>query len=1157
MCKLSRLKLIVATIAIAVPLWAQFNASLQGVVKDSSGSAVPGAHVKIVNAGTQFTREATANDDGLYQFNQLPPGAYSINVDAKGFKAEALNDVNVAADVARTADVTLEVGNVSESVTVSASAIPGLQTSDANVSSTIDSRAVESLPAFGRDPYQLVRLAPGITGTGARTGAGTVANLGNTTGPGGSSKGIFQTENQVQVSAVGQRVTSNDYTLDGVSINSLQWGGAAVLTPNSESVSDINVVSTSYDAGDGRNSGAHTKITSKSGTNELHGSGIFRFQDPGLNAYNKYGGLNGAPVTRVDTKYRQYAGSVGGPIKKDKLFFFLSYEGLTNRSQTFNTHWEETPQYDQLIAQQRPGSLIAKILGGPANQPRVAQVLPADCSIIGGGASASTCQVVPGGLDLGSLTPVTGPGNPYVQNQSLGGGFDGIPDIRFLQYVNPQHIVGNQYNARIDYNLTPKDLIAGSAYVTKLNQVQGDDTVAARPSGDTWFKPLSEAVTLIYIRNISPNIVNEARANFTRYADNGLQDNSGVNWGIPRLEVEYPYSFDRIRVGGPNRSETTPSSLAQNTYEARDTLITIFGGHTIRYGAQLRWEQNNNNLLGGARPLYSFRGLWNLANDAPVYEAINADPITGLAATGQRYYRTKDMAGFIQDDWHVLPGLTLNLGLRWEYFSPVTEKGNRQTNLDLYATGPQAILNAQVVGVNRLYNANYHDFMPKFGFAYSPSSWHDKVVLRGGIGNAYNREDNVLFSNGAGNPPYFARYGICCGQATSDTNGDGPFAQGKILYTLGNGTSPASYPANRVIASGINPVTGGLNPINGQNAPAVEIWGAPRHMPDPYAILYSFETQTQLAANTVLTVGYQASLGRHLVRIVNQNFLYPASDPVTGVAGPFSAIYFPTPDMTSSYNGMNVRLSRRFAQGFQLDAIYTWSKSIDYLSAEGPGSGTNQTDPAHLNTEKGPSDYDARHRLTLNGLWNLPIFPSHKGLFGSVLGGWQLGGILTTYSGFPWTPVTGTLQSIAPVTGASTIAPTRPVGYYNNAGQDTSNRAFINGTNFGGTSPTSDTSGTKYFDISTAGPPGIGRNSFRGPHYFSVDASASKRFALPFLKERTALEIRANAYNVFNNLNLTPFTFGADDTKVENPNFGRANSAYAGRVMEFQARFTF
>jgi hypothetical protein len=415
----------------------------------------------------------------------------------------------------------------------------------------------------------------------------------------------------------------------------------------------------------------------------------------------------------------------------------------------------------------------------------------------------------------------------------------------------------------------------------------------------------------------------------------------------------------------------------------------------------------------------------------------------------------------------------------------------------------------------------------------------------------------VLFTNGAANPPYLARLNICCGQPTGNTPGGSPFAGGQIQYAFGSTFSPASYPANTVIATGIDPVTGGLAGKNGQPGTPVEAWGAPSHLPDAYAIISSFEVQAQIAADTTLTLGYQGTDGRHLVRLVNQNFLYASSVPGTSIQAPFYAIYFPQPDTTSSYYALNARIAHRFAKGFRLDGTYTWSKAIDYLSAEGPGAQTNQTDPAHLATEKGPSDFDSRHRFTLNGLWDLPIFPSHKGILGGLLGGWELGGILTAYSGFPWTPVTGSLQSVAPVTGAATISPTRPLAYYGNAGQSTSNSAFINGTNFGGTSRTSNIVGTNYFDIVGSGPPGIGRNSFRGPHYFSIDASASKRFALPVLNDRTAIEIRANAYNLFNNLNLSPFTFGQDDTKVENANFGRSDSAYAGRVIELQASFSF
>lgn len=1129
----------------ALPLAAQFNASLQGTVRDNSGGAVPAAHVKIVNQSTQATREADTDAGGLYRFNQIPPGNYTVNIEAKGFRTTTLNDVNVIADRPQTADASIELGKVEETVTVTA-APPALQNTDANITNTIGSRSIQTLPAFGRDPFQLVRLTPGITGTGARSGAGGVATLGNNTGPGGSSRSIFQTENQVQVSSAGQRVSSNDYQLDGVSINSLQWGGAAVVTPNAESVAEINVVATSYDASDGRNSGAHTKVVSKNGTNDLHGSALFRFQDPGFNAYNKYGGLNSAPPVRVETKFRQYAGSVGGPILKNKLFFFASYEGLSNKSQTFTTRWVETPQFASAVQQSRPNSLLARMLAGPANRPRIAQVLPSTCSQLRGNAFNGACAALPGGLDIGSLRAGASAANPYLADavRDNGNGLDGTPDIQFIQYFNPQRIVGNQFNLRGDYNITNNDLVAVSAYVTKLNQVLGSDSVSARPSGDVWFKPLSQAVTALYIHNFSTNTVNELRTNFTRYADNGLQDNIGTNWGIPTVEVE-TYPFDRIRAGGPFRSETTPSILAQNTYETRDTVTTIVGPHTFRVGAQFRWEQNNNNLLGGSRPIYSFQGIWNWANDAPVFEGLNQDPTTGGVATGQRYYRTKNFAGFVQDDWNVRPGLKINLGLRWEYFSPITEARGRQTNLALGYNGPQPVIDARVIGVDRLYNANFHHYMPKIGFAWSPSFANNKLVLRGGFATAYNRQSTALFSNGAGNPPYFARYSLCCGNSGS------PFNRGLIQYTFGNGLAPTSYPSNRAVFTGINPRSGAPNALPDGTVPAVEIYGAPSHLPESSALLYSFEAQTEIAPDTVLTLGYQGTGGRHIVRLVNQNFLYSAAN------SPFYAVYFPTPDTTSAYNGLNARVSHRFAKGFQADVIYTWSKSIDYLSAEGPGATTNQTNPAYLPSERGPSDYDARHRLSVNGLWDLPIYKTGKGLLTTLLGGWQLGGIITAYTGYPWTPVTGNLQSIAPVTGANTIAPTRPIGYFGNAGVDTSNDAFLNATNFGGNSRTSVVDGTRFFDISRGGSPGIGRNSFRGPHYFAIDASASKRFRLPFWNERIAFEFRANAYNLFNILNLTPFNFGADNTKVENPNFGRADGSFAGRSFEFQGRFTF
>jgi hypothetical protein len=289
-------------------------------------------------------------------------------------------------------------------------------------------------------------------------------------------------------------------------------------------------------------------------------------------------------------------------------------------------------------------------------------------------------------------------------------------------------------------------------------------------------------------------------------------------------------------------------------------------------------------------------------------------------------------------------------------------------------------------------------------------------------------------------------------------------------------------------------------------------------------------------------VGYQGSQGRKGIRLVNQNFLYD-----TGNDKNFNAIYFPTPDVNSSYNSLNLSLHKRLSRGFQIDGVYTWSKSIDQLSTEGPGSSSNQTDPAFPATERGPSDYDATHRVNLSGLWQVPTPSDWKqNWMGRAFGGWELSSILTFHTGFPWTPVTGKISSVQ-VRNADSISPTRPTQYFGGAGQDYSNDAFLTGSNF-------PLGGPAYFDIADKGQPGVGRNSFRGPRFFGVDAALAKNIAIT---EKLNLQLRANAFNIFNKLNLMPFLFGTDSTTIENPNFGRSSASMAGRVIEFQGRIAF
>jgi hypothetical protein len=523
-------------------------------------------------------------------------------------------------------------------------------------------------------------------------------------------------------------------------------------------------------------------------------------------------------------------------------------------------------------------------------------------------------------------------------------------------------------------------------------------------------------------------------------------------------------------------------------------------------------------------------GIFNFANDAPVFEGINADPRTGATADIQRYFRTNYYAGFIQDDWKYKPNLTLNLGLRYEYYSPIDEKEGRLSNLTLGPTGRE-LTGATIGVVDQFFKPDRNNFAPRLGFAYSPQGMQDKLVVRGGFGISYNRIPNVVLANSRANPPFLVRFGLCCAFSPQDLTNIG------IQYTTGATTSPFSYPANPLLALGIDPATG---LPRGRNA---EIYAAEPDMPNAYVYSYSMEGEYVLPfQKLVASLTYQGSAGHHLIRTVNLNFIKNPD------FGKFFAVYFPLPDVNSNYNALIARITRGFANGFRLDAIYRFSKSFDEASYEF-GAETNETNPRDLHSEYGPSDFDVKHHMVISGLWDLPIFRNRKDGVGKALGGWQLTGILTTHSGYPWTP------KVFNDLNRDGGGPDRPTAYTGGALNDTNNEAFIRpGGNFPG-------GGRAFFDITNPGPPGVGRNSFRGPRYFAVDMSLTKRFGLPNTRlfgEEANFEVRANAFNVFNSLNLIPFRFFSPGTFVDNNFFfGRSEGGQAGRVIELQGRFRF
>jgi len=1165
------------TFVFSVIANAQFKAAIQGNVTDNAGGTVSAATVILANKENGQTQQTVTSDDGFYRFSGLAPGLYTVTVEKENFKRKLVEDVKVDAEILTGVDIDLEIGGISETVTIEADNAQSLRTEDANIDNTLTTKEILRLPQTGRDPYELARLTPGIFGDGARGGNGAATGLPNSPGPGGSNSSIFQVENQVPISANGQRVSANNFQIDGVSVNSQTNGGGAIITPSQEAVKEVTISSSSYSAEDGRNSGATIKVVSQNGTNEYHGSGFFKYNGPELNAFNKFPGSR----QRVNDHLRQFGGSIGGPLPflnfgeggpvaisgKDKLFFFFAYEGLRNSTTTTSDAFVETSQYRNLVRTLRPNGVTARVFAAPGIEPRIATVLPTTCSAAGFG--SNRCREVSGGLDLGSITGTLNTYLPFgnqIGGNEIGGGFDGIPDIQFVRLSNPSSFKGNQFFTRVDFNATAKDSIAVSTFFTPTSRVGTDVSGRSRQLGDIISEPLNFSTALIYNRNISATKFNQARINYSGFSFNEVESNPNANFGIPRIEVE-GLPFDRIRFGAP-QGENTPGILSEKSIDFSDTFNWVIGNHALKIGTQLRFDFNNTSIVGGARPIFSFFGLFNLANDTPIFEGINASPINGAPADAARDYKTNDYAFFVQDDWKVRRNLTLNLGLRYEYFPPIKDKLNRQSNI---VFGPNGLVDSKVVVVDQFFKPDKNNFGPQFGFAYSPGFLKEKGVIRGGFGIGYNRIPSVVFINSRGNPPFFSRFGICCGTA-GPAGGDGfgtPFVDGQILYTLGGSNSPGSFPANPRLGGGINPATGA--PFNGQ----VEIYGSTQEQPNAQSFRYSLEGQYQLPANLTATIGYQGSRNRNLIRLVNQNYIFAQRNPA------FRDVYLPTPDVKSSYNALLATLERRFANGFQVQANYRFSKSLDNLSNEGPGFVTNQTFPVDNDSEYGPSDFDVKHNFNLFGLWDLPIFRKRDDLVGTFLGGFQVSGIVTWHTGFPFTPVVGGPGVRSP--SGQEFGPFRPIAFSGGAGNSSSNETFLNGNgNFTGsfiagancintpggcnriflTRLNRNAAGEATFLVN---PPGIGRNGFRGPRYFNLDLSLSKRFNLPKglrLGEDSGLDLRVNLFNALNTLNLANFGFASDSTRINNgdqpnPRFGRATSGLAGRVVELQARFSF
>ena len=1146
--------LIAAMLAVTTLVQAQYRTSIQGVVTDPTGAVVSGATLTLTNPANGEKQVRTSDASGVFNFNALAAAGqvFRLEVEKTGFEKKVLDHVQLITDQPNALNVQLDVGTTSQTVNVDASLTPAVDTETASVSGTVTSNQIQHIPSFGRDVFQLIQLAPGVFGDGAQGNSGNGENLPGTQGPGatGGSQGIFQTENGPQALANGGQYENNSITVDGISTTSAVWGGTTIITPSEDSVESVKVVSNSYDAENGRFSGAQVQVTSKSGSNNFHGSAFFFAHRPGLDAYQRYNGTS--PVQRDDNFFDQFGGSFGGPIWKNKIFAFFNYETVRSPAGQANhsSGWYDTTAFDGSAPS---GSIASKYLTLPGAGVVNTGIDPLSTCFNAGLTEGVNCATISGqGIDIGRpLTASLGTqdlgwtsvSSPGTGGDGLGGAnnLDGVADLALFDTVATSTYSKAQYNGRLDFDVTSKDRIGFAIYWVP----QSSSFLNGGARGYNFFNhsQINEAYSGIWNHTFSPTLLNEARFNGAGWHWNEVTSNPQSPVGLPSDQIGQigsitPESF------GPN----VGSILNQWTYSFKDVATKIVSRHTIKFGGEVTRLFYLNDCAGCGVPGYNFFNMWDFLNDAPKNEGGGFNPATGVPTTLRQDDRTDIWGFFAQDDIKVRSNLTVNLGLRWSYFGPLSSK---QGNMFVANPGSGAnYLTGLTVTKGDSWNAQKDNFSPEVGFAWSPGKFHDRLVFRGGYGLNYNQEEIAISAN-IGNNPGLVVFPFFDSASPSSINPDIVYATSSGIHNL------YGYPANPNAVS-----TFGANGLPTTGSVGVGIF--PHNLPTMRTHHYSLDTQYDLGHQWVMTLGYSGSLSRNTYFHSNPNAIpvangYALNQQING--GDNWGV-----NGSGNYNALLAEVKHQFSHQFMADAQFAFAKSMDTSSA--PYS--EQDYPYNTSLNYGRSDYNVDKAFKLFGMWQPVLFRGSNGWLEKVAGGWSLSGIWNWHSGFPWNPVVNVVGGSL-YCGSCGYTQLLPAAYLGGAGNSTSNDQFKTGSNY--PLVASQGNANAYFSTPTYTPyvcnpicgygtalpqsPGVRRNSLTGPGYRDVDLTLSKAFGLPklpVLGESARFEFRADAFNIFNNLNFNPTSIS---NNISNSNFGVAQSALAARTVTLSLRFSF
>jgi hypothetical protein len=903
------------------PAAAQFSGAIQGTVTDAQKAVVADAVVIVTNTQTGSMRESTTTSEGVFRLPSLAPGTYRVQVAKPGFISAERESVTVGVSETVRVDVTLEVSGVQESVTVTTTA-PVVETEQGRVSGRVDRLQLQEMPLSGRNLYNLIALQPGVTGKGVS------ASISG----GGGADDSFAGESAPRINASGQRDEANSYTVDDTSTNGVARGGITNLTPNTESVEEVRVVSNNFSAVDGRSTGAQIQVITKSGTNQFRGSGSYYFQNDQLSARNVFE----SAVPKFDKN--QFGYSFGGPILKNELFFFTSYEGLRQTGARGSTYTVETPEFRNFVLQRSPNSIAAQLLRdfAPAVNPTT------------------------GFRDLGSPAPGANTIGPA----------DGIMDVGTASFVPEGWRRGNQFNVRADYELRPgKDRLYGNFYRTNSYAITG----GIRPAFNRATPNTTHFANINYTRTFSSSKLNEFRAGMMRLV--GLPDVPG-HLEIPGISITGATGFGQS--GYPN-------GRWQTNRHFKNIFTVVKSSHKLKMGGELRQmygsATNTNNYI----PAYSFSSLLNFADDEALQMSRYVDPRTGEPVTAYSELTQTEWAIFLDDDWKLTSNLTINLGLRYENYGTFHDSDDTLRNI---VFGPGASFNerlasARVDFVDEFFPTDNNNFGPRIGFAWDPKG-DGKTAVRGGYGLSYDRLMNLPAENYRHSPPLRAT--VVLGQF---------FGTPQFTYSLGDPSQPyLGYPVDPALQVG-------LDPRNGVIGARVSLTTVDPSLRSPYMHNWFAGFQREIGWGVVADLNYLGTSGHNLHNAYNVNrYVGDLLDGrFDGFNPSFSSINMVTSTSSSHYHGGTVSLRRSFRQGFTLQGAYTAGKAMN--DADIAVGTTAFQDAANIDGEWSVAGYDVRHKLALLGVWEMPFFKDRTGVTKAVLGGWQLAGSAIFQTGNP------------------------------------------------------------------------------------------------------------------------------------------------------------